>query len=163
MKSSHAFTLVEILVVMGILAILAAITLGVASGVGEHRKRQQARSELAALAVALESYRAEHGDYPEATGTGGDGENARILAARLAPADGAGPLLLDPDRFSWDSPGVTLLDPWGQPYAYWYDPGANGRFGFLLYSRGPDGEDAGPSPEGISDQSAPPNADNLYP
>lgn len=163
MRRPNAFTLVELLVVMGVLALLAGITLGVAHGIRGHRKEQQARSELAALTVALESYRAEYGDYPLATGPGGSAENARILAASLGPAGGGGPGFLDRDRFAWDRPGEILLDPWGQPYTYQYDPGWTGRFGFLLYSRGPDGEHEPPSTRGNSDRSAPPNKDNLYP
>lgn len=163
MKRPNAFTLVEILLVVGVLTVLAALTLGWATGIRGYRKEQQARSELASLAVALESYRAEYGDYPVAPGPAGSGENARILAASLAPPGGAGRSFLDRDRFARDGPEGILLDPWGRSYTYRYSPEEGGRFGFLLYSRGPDGEHAPPSAGEKSDRSAPANRDNLYP
>ena len=36
-------------------------------------------------------------------------------------------------------PDVFLLDPWGNPYVYEY-PRSDGHTGFLLFSKGPDGE-----------------------
>ena len=41
---------------------------------------------------------------------------------------------------------VALLDPWGNPYIYWYkwenSPAAWDMFGYHLYSTGPEGEEA---------------------
>lgn len=163
MRRAAGFTLIEILLVVGVLGILAGITLGISSGIREHRREQQARGELAALAVALESYRAEHGDYPVATGTGERGGNAGTLLASLAPPEGSGPTFLHRERFTRGPAGETLLDPWKNPYVYRYDPDWTARAGFLLYSRGPDGDHEPPSPAGRPDRSAPANLDNLSP
>lgn len=61
---TRAFTLIELLTVIGIIAILAAITFGVVKGVQERAAINQAKGELAAIAQALESYKRQYGDYP---------------------------------------------------------------------------------------------------
>lgn len=58
------FTLIELLTVMAILAILASITITVGRGVQERARIARAKADLAVLAAALESYKAQHGDYP---------------------------------------------------------------------------------------------------
>ena len=80
------FTLVELLVAMSALLILFALSFGVASGVSERAARVRAQGELAALAQALESYRAHYGDYPWVDpGSGG----SRALYAALIGHRGA--------------------------------------------------------------------------
>ena len=65
----RAFTLIELLTVIGIIAILAAITFGVIKGVNERAAIGQAKTEMAVLAQALEAYKLQYGDYPR-TGLG---------------------------------------------------------------------------------------------
>lgn len=60
----NGFTIIEMLVVIGIIAILAAITFGLVSGVTERGRTSRAQSELRTLAQALEQYRSHYGDYP---------------------------------------------------------------------------------------------------
>jgi prepilin-type N-terminal cleavage/methylation domain-containing protein len=80
-----AFTLIELLTVVAIIGILAAITLGVSKGVNERAAINQARAELSALATALESYKRAYGDYPQ---TGSAGNNPTAPAA--SNSDGPG-------------------------------------------------------------------------
>ncbi len=61
---SPGFTLVELLVVITIIAILAALVLSTAGGIQDKAARNRAQSEIAALSAALESYKADNGDYP---------------------------------------------------------------------------------------------------
>ncbi|MET0261690.1 MAG: prepilin-type N-terminal cleavage/methylation domain-containing protein, partial [Rariglobus sp.] len=63
---NRAFTLIELLTVIAIIAILAAITFGVVKGVNERAAIGQAKAELASLAQALEAYKLQYGDYPQA-------------------------------------------------------------------------------------------------
>ena len=62
----RAFTLIELLTVIAIIAILAAITFGVIKGVNERAAISQAKAELSSIAQALEAYKLQYGDYPQA-------------------------------------------------------------------------------------------------
>ena len=59
-----SFSLVELLTVMAIIAILAALVLGAASGVMEKARRSRATSEIQAMSTALEGYKIDNGIYP---------------------------------------------------------------------------------------------------
>ncbi len=60
----RSFTLIELLAVMGVIAILAGMILGAAGYVQRKAARDRARSEIAAMEAALENYRADNGSYP---------------------------------------------------------------------------------------------------
>lgn len=64
---NRAFTLIELLTVISIIAILAAITFGVIKGVNERSAIGQAKAELSSLSQALEAYKLQYGDYPRIT------------------------------------------------------------------------------------------------
>lgn len=78
-QSARGFTLVEIMVVMAVIAILAAIALAVQDGLRERGLRTKAQGQLADLAQALEQYRILYGDYPWVPG-GDDGSRALYAA-----------------------------------------------------------------------------------
>lgn len=156
-----AFTLLELLSVLTIIALLAGIGIGAGRRAVESGKIARAKAELAVLGAALETYRRMHGDYPR---TDDAAQLLRALLGRRGPvagADIAGRALIEPDRFTIT--GGVLLDPWGQAYVYayktttpWNNPG------YVLYSAGPDGREnprllAG----GFPDAGAAENADNL--
>lgn len=63
-KQVASFTLVELLTVMAIIAILAALTLAAASGVWNKAARSRASSEIQAMSTALEGYKTDNGVYP---------------------------------------------------------------------------------------------------
>jgi type II secretory pathway pseudopilin PulG len=64
-----AFTLIEILIVIGIILLLAGLILGVSGYVQEKGRRARAEAEIAAMSAALESYKADNGIYPQSTDT----------------------------------------------------------------------------------------------
>lgn len=72
-SEARAFTLLELLIVMSLIAVLASITLVIGRGISERSKVAQAKAEMAVLAAALEQYKQHYGDYPwtpEGTGLG---------------------------------------------------------------------------------------------
>src|SRR5207302_10763672 len=68
-RSCAAFTLIEILIVIGIILFLAGLLLAVSGFVQEKGKRSRAEAEIAALSAALESYKADNGVYPYTAAT----------------------------------------------------------------------------------------------
>ncbi|MEO5958317.1 MAG: prepilin-type N-terminal cleavage/methylation domain-containing protein [Opitutaceae bacterium] len=90
-RRSHAFTLLELLVVIALIAVLASFTFGVIRSSKQGANLARARAELSHLVQALEDYKRHYGDYPQTgpsaansqrvTGTAGPGLNT--AAARL--------------------------------------------------------------------------------
>jgi general secretion pathway protein G len=122
------FTLVELLVVMVILAMLAALVgprLFPKLGKG---KSSAAKAQIELLGQALDHFRLDTGDYP----TTQEGLNA---------------LIVNPNKEKWDGPYLKKEmpnDPWNRPYLY-QSPGAHGEYDLYSYGRdgapGGDGED----------------------
>ncbi len=73
------FTLVEILIALGLVAVVAGLALLAGQGLQEGALRARAEGEMAALAQALARYRATYGDYPQ-TRSGSDGAHELYLA-----------------------------------------------------------------------------------
>jgi prepilin-type N-terminal cleavage/methylation domain-containing protein len=59
-----SFTLIELLTVIAIIGILAALTLMAGEAVMNQAARSRAKSEIQAMSAALESYKADNGTYP---------------------------------------------------------------------------------------------------
>ncbi len=64
-----SFTLIELLTVMAIIAILAALTLEAASALWNKAARSRAASEIQAMSTALEGYKTDNGIYPQSDGS----------------------------------------------------------------------------------------------
>ena len=150
-STSHGFTLIELLVVITIIAILAALALQTAGYVQKKAARSRAEAEIAALSAALESYKADNGDYPVGTNgnpdtTASSGTNNAFLRAALAPSSGKVyfefPKGMGTNSTNIADPNQNIVDPFGGNYGYYYaSTGAanagikNGTNFFDLWSR----------------------------
>jgi prepilin-type N-terminal cleavage/methylation domain-containing protein len=146
-NAPHGFTLIELLVVITVIAILAGLVLQTAGYVQKKAARSRAEAEIAALAAALESYKADMGDYPALTngsssGTATPGTNNHpILRGALAPTTGK--VYFEFSKGMGANSTIStatnqpILDPFGEGYGYQY-PGNATRSGtnfFDLWSR----------------------------
>jgi prepilin-type N-terminal cleavage/methylation domain-containing protein len=169
---NRGFTLIELLTVIAIIGLLAAMTLGIVSGVNSRAAMGQAKSELATLSQALESYKRQYGDYPQtndpkallnalvgkrgprydAALNGMTGKNFLELS-KFTLVDSTNPSVANPDPLT--STSVTLQDPWGTDYYYTYKPtsalASTWTHSYVLYSKGP--------PNSINNQSPSSGAD----
>jgi len=77
--SRHAFTLIEMITVITIIAILTGLVLSIAGLVQNKGTRSKAQAEINALSAACEAYKADLGSYPQETAT--DSLDARSATA----------------------------------------------------------------------------------
>jgi general secretion pathway protein G len=122
-RNHRAFTLLEIIVMVGILALLATLLITKTDGIFGSAQGTIAKIFVRdSLKTALERYRLDLGSYPT---------TAEGLAVLLtAPANATA---------NWKGPYVDSLppDPWGEPYQY-RSPGTRNKSGYDLFSKGPD-------------------------
>ncbi len=78
-RGKAAFTLIEILVVIAIIAVLAAVTVGGTRFVKDKQKRDQATVQIQLLAKTLEEYKLDTGSYPSTTDSPDGLNNSDIL------------------------------------------------------------------------------------
>jgi type II secretory pathway pseudopilin PulG len=67
-RKANGFTILELLIVITIIIILAALILGTMGYVQKKAARSRTEAEIAAMSAACESYKADNGTYPRDTG-----------------------------------------------------------------------------------------------
>ena len=114
--SSEGFTLIELLIVITIIAILASLVLAAAGSVQKKGARSRTEAEIAALGAALESYKADNGDYPINGTYGSPSPGSFNLVTSLMPTSGK--VYYEFNTKSTNSSG--FIDPFGANYNYNY-------------------------------------------
>ena len=120
------FTLIELMVVLVILGVLAALVVPSIIGRTDDARVTAARTDISALMQALKLYRLDNGSYPTAA------QGLAALAQKPAIA---------PTPSNWKLYVERLPnDPWGRPYGY-AQPGVKGEVD--VFSYGADGKPGG--------------------
>jgi general secretion pathway protein G len=118
-QSRRAFTLVEMLLVVTIIGILAALVIPKIAGRGEQARETAAFTDIhGGIKTALDQFEVDNGLYPKSLQD----------------------LLTQPSNAkNWRGPYLDKLpvDPWGNPYIYYY-PGKHTANSYDLLSMGPD-------------------------
>jgi general secretion pathway protein G len=128
------FTLIEILIVVIIIGLLAALVAPRLVGKLTESKEKIAKQQIAMLSTAVELFRADVGRYP----TTQEGLEALIKKPESVPDN------------LWKGPYIKgnklPLDPWGNPYHYFgpEDPKTKEKgVDYLIISYGSDGKEGG--------------------
>ncbi len=128
--NQQGFTLIEMMLVVVVISVLAAMVVPRLLGRGEQAREAAARADIEAnLASALDLYEVDTGTLPKTD-------------------EGLEALLTSPSNAKvarrWKGPYLKKkpLDPWGNEYVYRF-PGKRGGKAYDLLSYGPDGEEGG--------------------
>jgi len=128
---THGFTLIEIMVVVVILGILAALVAPNVIRRVEDARITKAKQDIRAYETALNLYRMDNFRYPST--------EQGLEALFKQPTD--------PNIRNWKQGGYIdglKKDPWGNAYLYIY-PGTRGEYD--LYTLGADGQPDGEGPD----------------
>ena len=119
----RGFTLIELVVVILILAILAALIIPRVVGRTDDAKRSKAASDIATLRSQVQLFKSDVGDYPQS-----------LMDLRTRPSEGAD---------GWRGPYLDKelpTDPWGNEYDYQVSSSGDE---FTIISYGQDGAPGG--------------------
>ncbi|EPJ8783322.1 type II secretion system major pseudopilin GspG [Pseudomonas aeruginosa] len=125
----QGFTLIEIMVVVVILGVLAALVVPQIMSRPDQAKVTAAQSDIKAIAMALDIYKLDNHGYPS---------TQQGLEALVSKPSGT------PPARNWNPDGYLKhlpVDPWGNPYQY-IVPGSQGS-AYDLFSYGADGRSGG--------------------
>lgn len=125
----RGFTLIEIMVVLVIIGLLAALIVPSVMDRPDEARAVKARQDIRGLESALKLYRLDNYRYPS------EAEGLKALVEKPSSAQ------------KWKGPYVESLpaDPWDQPYRY-RNPGKDGR-SIDIFTLGADNQEGGEGPD----------------
>jgi general secretion pathway protein G len=125
-RMAAGFTLLEMVIVLGIIALILGAAISFSGGITEAARIQAAEAKSREFSAKLETYRMLAGVYPSET----QGLQALVEKPTSAP---------EPKR--WKAQFKALpKDPWGQDYVYHY-PGRKDTSTYEILSKGADMEE----------------------
>ena len=119
MKRKKGFTLIEIMLVVAIIGLLAAMVMPKLSGRSQKARESVAKADVTVnLPLAVDLYEIDVGKFPESLDDLFDNRT---------------------DKDTWSGPYLKqkALDPWGSAYVYTY-PGNHNTSTYDIFSKGPD-------------------------
>ena len=133
-RLARGFTLIEIMVVITILGVLAALIVPRVVGRTDDAKIAAAKQDIASIMQALKLYRLDNGRYPTT--------DQGLLALIAKPT-------AEPVPSNWKQGGyiersTVPTDPWGEPYKF-LNPGIRGEID--VFSLGRDKTNGGEGPD----------------
>ena len=120
MKKKKGFTLVEIMVVIGIIGLVLGIAIPSVTSSRRRAREAKARAQIESLGVAIKMYQVDNGSYPTNLVTDLQDDYMEFKDEEVVSGD--------------------FVDPWGNAYQY-SAPGTNNTASFDIYSYGNDEED----------------------
>jgi len=123
-RQAAGFTLLEMVIVLGIIAMILGGAIFAMKGIGDSAKLSQVDADFKTLDTALMSYKLNAGNFP----TTQQGLKALVEKPTTTPV---------PRRWSQISKKVPV-DPWKQDYIYRF-PGKKNANEYEIVSKGPDG------------------------
>jgi general secretion pathway protein G len=122
------FSLIELLLVLVILAILAAVVVPKFTGRSEDARIAAAKTDVSQMETAIDMFEQDAGRFPSTS------EGLTVLTRQQG---------LGSDVKAWKGPYLKRevpTDPWGNPYVY-RQPGNVNTTGYDLFSMGKDGKE----------------------
>jgi general secretion pathway protein G len=126
-RKQGGFTLLELMLVVVIIGLLAAIVAPALIGRSKEAKIQTTKAQIANFETALDTYRLDNDNYPSS--------QQGLQALRQQPSG-------DPAATNWKGPYLKKAipkDPWGNEYTY-ICPGNVNTDSCDISSAGPDGK-----------------------
>lgn len=134
-KGRRGFTLMEMLIVLGILVVVFALAAPRYFGAREKANKSATKVQVEAFRSALEKYNFDTNVFPSTE----QGLQALLTAPADSEEEGEG------SASNWDGPYINKpalpKDPWGNDYQYAYPPERGAGKEPDIWSIGPDGED----------------------
>lgn len=144
-RGSFGFTLVEMLVVIGILIVLAGLAIPATGALRRRSQIKECKAFIDLIAAAVEQYASDFGDFPPTSlsafglRTNRLNEGSKSLVRCLTTTEREGPYFEfpegrlgtlsgdrlqtrdDPTRSTMQTPTLfEILDPWGNPLIYYH-------------------------------------------